>query len=146
LLLVAVLTGGFTYVLWSLVYAELPKLPRSAALTLFAIAVAELLYAPSVRARLAGRPRTKPIMPIAVARTAALAKASSLMGAVSTGFWGALLVYVTTHRFRTSNDDTVTAGLATGAAALLIVAALLLERACRAPKPPEEPPPAEPGP
>ena len=139
LAVVAVGCGVASFLLVRAFYGDLPPLPYSGALTTFAVAVAELFLAPSIRARLAGRPRTKPILPIAVARTAALAKASSLLGAISVGCWGGALAHLLTRQdLRQARADALTSGVSVAAAVLLVVAALLLERACRVPGVPPE--------
>lgn len=136
----AALAAGAAVVAWLLIrsfYGDIPPLPYSAALTTFLIAVSELVLAPSIRARLAGRPRTKPIMPIAVARVAALAKASSALGGLSVGCWaGALAFLLSRQDLRHARTDAVVAGASLAAGALLVVAALRLERACRVPRVP----------
>ncbi|MCA1823590.1 MAG: DUF3180 domain-containing protein [Frankia sp.] len=119
-------------------YADLPPLRRTWSASLFVLAAAEFFLAPATRARIAGRPRTRPIMPIVVARTAALARASSAVGAAVGGGWLAALLFTTANRprFRTAGADAITAAIGFAGALLLIVAALLLERACRVPRPP----------
>ena len=74
------------------VYAELPPLPWTAAPSLALLAVLEAGGGRSVRVRLRAqrgegrrRPGVRPIPPIAVARLAALAKASSLAAAIFGG-------------------------------------------------------------
>lgn len=140
LLVASSLVGS--YLLLRVVYKDLPTLPRSAFFSLLLMGVAEATLASSVRARLAGRPRTKPILPIVVARTAALAKASTVVAAVSCGFWAATLAFVLLHRddFRraTVDADAITAVFSLVAGAVLLTAALRLEHACRVPDPPPE--------
>jgi hypothetical protein len=144
LLLLALLAGGVAYVLFRARYGDLPPVPRTVALTTFVLAVAELFMAPSLRARLDGRPRTKPILPIAVARTAAFAKASSAIGAPVAGFMLGVEAYVLGRLdLAAAKTDAVSAGLAVASSVLLVVAALRLEGVCRVPPPPPE---AEPGP
>lgn len=144
---VALLAGLATYLLFRARYGALPPVPLTIAPSVFLLAVAELFLAPSVRARLQGRPRTKPILPIAVARTAAFAKASSAMGALFAGCLLGVEAYVLSRRdVPAARTDAVRASIGLGAALLLVVAALRLENVCRVPKPPDAPPPAEPGP
>jgi hypothetical protein len=133
-LAVAVLVAGvLAYLLLVWTYRTLPQLPRTGPLSVFVIAVLELQTASITRRRLAGRPGTKPIMPITVARLAVLAKASSLTAAVMAGGWAALLAYTAAHlnAYGTAGADLITAGLGLGSAVALVVAALLLERVCR---------------
>lgn len=148
LLAIALVTGLLAYALVRARYSSLPPLPYTAALSTFLLAVAEAFLAPSVRARLAGRPRTKPIMPIAVARTAALAKASSVLGALLLGAWVGVLGYVLPRDIDAARRDTPRAVLGAVTALGLVLAALWLESVCRVPRPPadRDPPPAEPGP
>jgi VIT1/CCC1 family predicted Fe2+/Mn2+ transporter len=144
LLLVALVAGLLTFLLARLRYDDLPPLPWSAAFTTFGLAVLELFLAPSIRARLEGRPRTKPIMPIAVARAAAFAKASSTLGALLGGAWLGLLGHLATRLELTiPRRDAIRSGIGLAAALLLVGAALRLEGVCRVPPPPPE---AEPGP
>lgn len=144
LLLTALVTGLVTYVLFRWRYSSLPPVPLTAAISTAGLAVAELFLAPGTRARLQGRPGTKPIMPIAVARIAALAKASSALGAVMTGVWLGIGAYVLPRwDLASPRRDTLRALVGLASALLLVLAALLLERVCRVPPPPPE---AEPGP
>jgi len=144
LLLLAFVSGLVTYVLFRWRYSSLPPVPLTAAVTTSGLAVAELFLGPGTRARLAGRPGTKPIMPIAVARIAALAKASSALGALMAGVWLGVGAYVLPRwDLDTPRRDAVRAAAGLGAALLLVVAALRLENVCRVPPPPPE---AEPGP
>jgi hypothetical protein len=137
LVLTGLIAGLVTYLLMRITYDYLPPLPWSAALSTFGIAVVELFLAPSLRARLQGRPRTRPIMPIAVARAAALAKASSVLGAMFTGVWlGLLALLVTRLDLDVPRRDAVYSLLGLAAALLLVVAALRLEGVCRVPPPP----------
>ena len=141
---IAVVTGVVSLLLVRSFYGSLPPLPYSAAVTTLMLAAAELALARSIRARLAGQPRTRPIMPIAVARAAALAKASSAVGALVTGFWAGAGAHVLSRLdLRQAREDAVVAAVSAALAVLLTVAALLLERACRVPgNPPDDPRPA----
>lgn len=143
LVLAAVVTALLAVGLCTVVYDDLPPLPYTFAASVSVLAVAELFLAPSIRARLDGKPRTKPIMPIAVARTAALAKASSLLGALSAGAWCGVLAYVLTRlELRAARPDAAVAGVSVLASLLLVVCALRLESVCRK----KDPPPAPAGP
>jgi hypothetical protein len=132
-----VLVGGLVYLLVTWYYRSLPELPRSGPLSVFVIGLIELQTASITRRRLAGRPGTRPILPITVARLAALAKASSLVGAALAGGWAALLGYTAprSDEFGTAGADAITAGLGMGAAVVLVAGALTLERVCRIQKP-----------
>jgi hypothetical protein len=134
----ALLLGGAVgYVVLSHWYTSLPALPRSGPVTLAVVALLEAQVAVTTRQRLAGRPGTKPILPLIVARLAALAKASSLAGAAFTGLWTGTLIYTVAHHdLVAARHDTPTSvfGVATGM--LLVGCALLLERVCRRRPPP----------
>src|SRR5262249_60823070 len=89
------------------------------------------------RAGLGGGGGTR-LPPIAVARMAALAKATSLAAAILGGLAAGFLVYVLGSldkpAFRT---DAVTAGVTLASALILVAAALDLEQGCRVPTPPD---------
>ena len=131
------------WLLLRLVYSALPPLPWTGVPALVLLAVAEAVSGRTIRARLRGR--GTPIPPIAVARTAVLAKASSLAAAIVGGLAGGFLIYVLSSldkpAFRT---DAITSGVTFVSALALILAALYLERGCRVPPDPDQA--AEPGP
>lgn len=108
-------------------------------LTLLALALA--LWARGTRARLAGRPGTRPLDPIVAARSAALAMAASRTGSLVCGFYvGVVLALLPDWGFETVRQKAVVA-LASAVTALLVVAAgLWLERVCRLP---DDPTPAD---
>ena len=120
-------------------YTRLPRFQLSAPVSLLVIAAFEGYTAAAIRARLDGRPGTRPIMPILVARYAALAKASSLAAAIAGGAWTGIFAYAASHRadFRYASRDALLSGLGVAAAVLLVLAALYLERQCRVRRPPE---------
>ncbi|WP_239331427.1 DUF3180 domain-containing protein [Frankia sp. CiP3] len=132
----AVVLGALTYVFLIFNYQDLPRFPPTAPLSLLIIGLVELQTASITRRRLQGRPGTRPILPLTVARLAAMAKAGSLAGAALAGAWAAVLGYVLprSDEFRTAGADAITAGLGIGAAAVLLAGGLLLERVCRVPK------------
>jgi Protein of unknown function (DUF3180) len=115
-----------------LVYSELPPLPWTGVPALLLLAAAEAWSGRSVRARLHGRGR--PVPPIAVARMAALAKATSLAAAVVGGFAAGFLLYVAESLDKPAyRADAYAAAGTVGAAVLLTLAALYLENGCRVP-------------
>ena len=89
-------------------------------------------------------PAGEPVEPLAVARYAVLAKASSLAGAIFTGFYAGFLPWLLIESGRLSDAGAdlppTVAGLV--ASALFMVAALWLERACRVPESDDEDPSA----
>jgi len=141
LLAVAAAAGLVAYVIVRGVYDSLPPLPRIAPVSLLLIAVAEAALAVGTRNRLAGRVGTKPIDPLLVARYAALAKASSLVGALATGAYAGLLGYVLPLRSADEpRSDAWVSTLGVVAGLGLVAAAYALERVCRVKAPPPDPP------
>jgi hypothetical protein len=137
----AVLTMGLLgWVLMAAAYGSLVKLPTYAAVTAGLMAVFELVLARIVSLKVRGVPAGRPMHPLQVARAAALAKASSMAGALLLGLYAGFFVWLLPRRSRlaAADDDVVVAGLSAGACLLLLVAALLLERSCRTPEPPED--------
>jgi hypothetical protein len=108
-------------------------LPRTPVITVAIAALVEGQLGRAVRARLAGRPETKPIMPITVARFAALARASSLAAAAVTGAWAGVLIYTVPRGSQpaVAGADTITAALGVASGVALLAAALWLELGCR---------------
>lgn len=137
LLLLALVAGGVGYLLTSQFYSEVQSPPTFAPLSLLLIALAEAYLASTTRARMTGRPGTRPIEPIFVAKLAALAKASSPVGALALGAYGGFLVHVARMSSTAADNDTRTAALGMGCSLGLVAGALLLERVCRA-KPPDD--------
>jgi hypothetical protein len=94
-------------------------------------------FAPASRRRGAGE---EPVEPLAVARYAVLAKASSVAGALFAGFYAGMLPWLLVESGRLAGAGAdlppTTGGLLASVA--LIAAALWLERACRVPEPPDE--------
>jgi hypothetical protein len=115
-------------------FADLPTLPWSAAPALVVLAAAEALSGRNLRARIQRRRSGKPLAPMAVARMAALAKASSMGGAAFGGLAAGVFVYTAGFLDMTvPRGDAINTGITAVAAAILVAAALYLERCCRAP-------------
>jgi Protein of unknown function (DUF3180) len=151
----AVLTIGLAVTAFLLVrayYGELPPLHWWLSVPLGVLALAEVLGARTLRARLAeeraarsGRDRARaaaapaarvrPVEPMLVARTAVLAQASAWVGAAFAGLWAGVLGYVATQvaRLQAATGDTVTAALGLVLSGALVGAALWLESVCRIP-------------
>ena len=117
-------------------YSALPELPWSPVIVLFVLAIAEALLAQNTSARIHHKPGAPPVDPLAVARYVALAKASSLVGALSAGFSAGLLSWLALEPTDAARADLPTAVGGLIAALALIGAALWLERACRIPQRP----------
>jgi uncharacterized membrane protein YbhN (UPF0104 family) len=133
LVLVAVLSGAVAYLVTRSEYDSLPTPTVYALLWLALLAIAELYVALVTRARLAGRPGTRPINPLVVARFVALAKASSIVGSIAAGGYAGFLIWVVRLSSPASTTDTRTSGFGVGFAILLVAAAVFLERVCRVP-------------
>jgi hypothetical protein len=128
-------------------YGELPSLDWWLPVPLGVLAVAEVLGARTLRARLTaerearrapGRsPATaaRPVEPMLVARLAVLAQASAWVGAVLAGCWAGVLLHTAPAlgRLAAASGDTVTAVIGVVAAVGLTVAALWLEHVCKVP-------------
>jgi Protein of unknown function (DUF3180) len=134
LVLTAVICGLVTWLLLRLFYASLPPLPWTGVPALGVLAFAEAWTGRNLRARLRGRATGKPIAPIAVARMAALAKASSHSAAVIAGLAAGFAAYVSGSLGKpVFRADAYTAAGTFAAAVVLTAAALYLENSCRVP-------------
>lgn len=141
LLLLAAAAAAIAYLLTAAFYARMASPPGYAPVSLLLLAVAEAYTAALTRARLAGRAGTRPINPLVAARLAALAKASSPVGALALGLYAGFLVHVARQAGPVAANDTRTAAIGTGAGVALVLAALALERVCRVKRPPDDEPP-----
>jgi Protein of unknown function (DUF3180) len=131
----ALLAAGSAIVAWLLLrqtYSVLPPLPWTGVPGLLLLAIAETWSGRNLRSRLRGRGR--PVPPIAVARMAALARATSLAAAVIGGLAAGFLLYVSASLDKAADRADAYAAAATfGSAAVLTAAALYLEYGCRTP-------------
>ncbi|WP_229067777.1 DUF3180 domain-containing protein [Actinoplanes sp. DH11] len=125
------------WLLLSFSYSRLPALPWTPALVLAVLAVAEGMLAQNTSARIQRKPGSPPVEPLAVARYVALAKASSLVGAIFAGFSAGLLTWLLLEPTRAARGDIPATAGAFVAALALIGAALWLERSCRVPEQPD---------
>ncbi|GIH93000.1 DUF3180 domain-containing protein [Planobispora siamensis] len=119
-------------------YISLPKVPWTAIPTVLLLAIGEAYTGWMTRARIQRKPDTKPVEPLAVARLAALAKASAYGGAVFAGIFGGFALYTAELLSEESprRDFFVTGG-SFAACVVLVCAALYLEHCCRVPKDPD---------
>ena len=138
LLLIIVLTAAVTWALLTVVYSKLPPLTWTGVPALLLAAAAEAWTGRDLRARIAGRPGSKPAPPLFVARMVALAKASSLVAALLAGVSAGFIVYLPgLLGASTPRSDMITASVAFGSSLVLLAAALYLEYCCRVPKSPD---------
>lgn len=116
-------------------YGQLPPLPTFAGVTLLVLAVVEAALGASLRNRIRHPNEGRPLQPLTAARAVALAKASSILGAIMLGTWLGILAYVAPRRdeITAAADDFPSAIVGIGCAAALIAAALWLEWCCRTP-------------
>jgi hypothetical protein len=133
LLLALVLGGLVAHLLLRLVYGELPPLPTLAGGSLVLLAAGEAAFGYSLRTRIRQRPRT--VQPATAVRALALAKASSLLGALMVGGWLGVLVYVLPLRDESkfAGSDAVSAVVGALCALALVAAGIWLEYCCRTP-------------
>ena len=90
LLLIGAVCAAIAWLVVRETFATLPPLPWTAVPALALLAIGEAIVGRNLKARMEGRRPGKPVEPIAVARTAALAKASSAaavaLGGLAAGF------------------------------------------------------------
>ncbi|MEU4571033.1 DUF3180 domain-containing protein [Nonomuraea sp. ATR24] len=122
-----------------LVYVDLVLVPWTAIPTMLLLAIGEAYTAWMTKARIARKPGTKPVEPLAVARLAALGKASAYGGAVFAGLFGGFALHtVQLFAKETPRSEFFVSTGSFLSCVALIVAALFLEHACRVPKDPED--------
>ncbi|MDH2425863.1 DUF3180 domain-containing protein [Sphaerisporangium sp. TRM90804] len=139
LLLVAFAAG--TWIVLQGVYSDLPAVPWTAIPTVALLALGEAYSGWMTRARIQRRPGTTPVEPLAVARLAALAKASAYVGAIFAGVFAGFVLHVVPLIDREApRRDFFLAGGSLVACVALVCAALYLEHSCRVPKKPEDEP------
>lgn len=139
---VAVIVGITAWILVRYNYSVLPPLPAFAGIVLYLLAAIEAVMGFVVRARVDGRQVGRArgqLHPLTAARVVALAKASSILGAIATGLWAGVLVFLLTqHDVTAAEHDTPAAVVGVIGGVLLTVAALWLEHCCRAPDDPDD--------
>jgi hypothetical protein len=127
----------FAILTWGMlkqVYHTLPALPWTAIPTVLILAIGEGYTGVLTRARIARKEGTKPVEPLAVARLAALAKATAYTGAVFAGIFGGFVIHtLELIDVPDPRQDAFIAGGSFVSCVLLICAALFLEFACRVP-------------
>jgi len=138
LAVVAVVFAALGWVLLRLIYERLPPLPWTGVPALLLAAAAETWIGRDLRARIAGRRAGKPADPLFVSRMVALAKASSLVGAVVAGLAAGFVIYLSGQLTATvPREDALTSAVTVVAAVVLACGAIFLENSCRVPDPPD---------
>jgi Protein of unknown function (DUF3180) len=149
LTVLGVACAAVTWLLLIRLYASLPPLPWTPSLTLLLLAIVEARSGYLLRRRIAGRRSPglngdgrrgpRPLHPIGIARTAAVAKASALAASVIAGVAGGFVVDLARLLGQPiPRQDSFAALGILASAAILAVAAVYLERSCRVPDPPED--------
>lgn len=139
LLVAGLVSLAVGYLLCQLSYADLPSLPTLAGLPLLLLAVVEgavgVLLRDKIRQTFEGKPvEGRPLQPLTVARAVALAKASSLLGAIMLGVWLGVLGYLMQNlHLRAAGDDLPSSIVGAGCSVALLAAGLWLEHCCRTP-------------
>ena len=137
LVVAALAAAAVAWLLLSIFYAEWPPLPWLPIIVIAALAVMESYLAQNTAARVQRKPGAPRVEPLAVARYAVLAKASSLAGALYAGFSVGVLAWLVLEPTRAARDDVPAAIGGVVASLALVGAALWLERACRVPEQPD---------
>jgi hypothetical protein len=128
----------FAIITWALLkplYSSLPTVPWTAIPTVLLLAVGEIYSGWMTKARIERRGDTKPVEPLAVARLAALAKASAYGGAIFGGIFAGFTLYTAEllEQGVPRRDFLITGGSFV-VCAVLVCAALYLEYCCKVPK------------
>lgn len=139
LVVAALAAAAVAWLLLSVFYAAWPPLPWLPIIVIAALAVMEAYLAQNTAARVQRRPGAPRVEPLAVARYAVLAKASSLAGALYAGFSAGVLAWLLLEPTRAAREDVPAAAGGVVSSLALVGAALWLERACRVPEQPDEP-------
>lgn len=134
------LAAVLIHILVWLTYGSLPPLPALAGITLLLLAVVEAALGFVLRSKIQHPREGKPIQPLTAARAVALAKASSLLGAIMLGAWLGVFGYVFPRRadLDAAAGDTTSAIIGVICAAALVGGGLWLEYCCRSPRDEDE--------
>lgn len=131
----ALVAGLVSWLVIRQLYGDLPPFPVFVPVSLAVLAAVEAVLGFQLRARIARRPGTTRVHPLVAARAVALAKASSLVGALATGFWAGLVAYTLPERgyLAAAGADSRTGIVGMACGLLLAGAGLWLEHCCRTP-------------
>jgi len=143
LVVAGLVAAVLVYLLVRVLYGQLPPLPTFAGVTLLVLAIIEGALGASLRTRIHNPGEGRPLQPLTAARSVALAKASSVLGAIMLGAWLGLLAYLLPRRgeILAAADDVPSTVVGVVSAAILIAAALWLEWCCRTPRDQDNQPP-----
>ena len=138
LVVAALAAAAVAWLLLSAFYENWPPLPWLPAIVIAALAVMEGYLAQNTAARVQRKPGAPRVEPLAVARYAVLAKASSLAGALYAGFSAGVLAWLVLEPTRAAREDVPAAIGGVVSSLALVAAALWLERSCRVPDQPDD--------
>lgn len=140
LIVAALGTAAVAWLVISNFYGEMPTLPWLPPLIMLGLAAVEAVLAPSTKARIDRKDGTEPVNPLTVAWYVVLAKASALGGALFTGLYAGLLVWLLPQSGAIAHvsRDLPQAIVGVIGALGLTLAGLWLERSCRVPPGPDE--------
>jgi hypothetical protein len=143
LVVAGLVAAVLVYLLVRVLYGQLPPLPTFAGVTLLVLAIIEGVLGASLRSRIRNPGEGRPLQPLTAARSVALAKASSMLGAIMLGAWLGMLAYVLPRRgeITAAADDVPSTVVGVICSAILIGAALWLEWCCRTPRDQDNQPP-----
>ena len=143
LVIAGLVAAVLVYLLVRVLYGQLPSLPTFAGVTLLVLAIVEGALGTSLRSRIRNPGQGRPLQPLTAARSVALAKASSVLGAIMLGAWLGMLAYVLPRRveIEAAADDLPSTVVGVICSAILIAAALWLEWCCRTPRDQDNQPP-----
>jgi Ca2+/Na+ antiporter len=143
LVIAGLVTAVVVHLLVRVLYGQLPPLPTFAGVTLLVLAVVEVVLAFSLRSRIRDPRGGRRVQPLTAARAVALAKASSLLGAIMVGAWLGVFGYVLPRRaeITAAADDLPSTVVGVICSAILTGAALWLEWCCRTPDEQDNQPP-----
>lgn len=136
----AVSVGLITWALVSNLYGDIPPLTWPMPVWIGVVALAEAVFAWTLRGRIQRKPGARPPEPLVAARALALAKASAYVGGALVGMWAGTAAYTMTQwgYLLTAKTDTVVAVAGIVLSIGLEAAALFLEYACRVPDLPDD--------
>jgi hypothetical protein len=134
LLALGLVAGAVSYLITRSYYTDISSPTIYAQASLFVLAIFEGYTASLTKARIDGRQGTRPIDALVVARLVALAKASSIVGAIAAGGYGGFLGWVAQVNSTSAHRDVKVSAVGVLAGLAMIAGALYLEWAGRVPK------------
>ena len=133
LIVAALVAAAVGWLLLSFFYNDWPAPPWLPVIVIAALAIAEGVLAQNTAARVQRKRGAPRVEPLAVARFAVLAKASSLAGALYAGYCAGLLAFYVFEPTKFAREAVPAVAAGVIASVALIGAALWLERSCRVP-------------